>query len=420
VRWYVFVLSCAASWLLYIHRYSWSVIRPALKADYPDLTDPELGWLDSAFSATYMIGQIPGGVAGDVFGVRGVLSAIILLWSLMLAALAVVHGFWMMAGVRGMFGLAQAGTYPILGKVTRVWFPLEIRTSVQGAVAALGRVGGACASLVVATILMGLFDLQWRLALLVLAVPGLALAGCVWMVFRNSPREHPWVNAAEQELIDNGEQAPSAGGSPRLRLTGAHAFSVSMVLLYTFASTFADQLFVNWIPQFLVEAKGLSATDMGIFATLPLLGGALGGIAGGMLNDWLIRKSGNRRWARSAVGLTGKLVAAALLALSVWVGDGRLVMVVLLVCKFFCDWALPTLWGTITDMGGKASGTVFAIVNTIGALGGFAAGPVIGYVKQQYGWDGLFYTIAGVFLAAGLCWLFIDCTCKLVEEGTST
>ena len=52
------------------------------------------------------------------------------------------------------FGLSQAGTYPNLGKVTRSWFPLTIRTTVQGAVASLsGRAGGACASLVVATLL---------------------------------------------------------------------------------------------------------------------------------------------------------------------------------------------------------------------------------------------------------------------------
>src|SRR5262249_12586391 len=46
VRWLIFVLLCAASWLLYLHRYTWGVIKPALRAENPGLTDTEVGWLD--------------------------------------------------------------------------------------------------------------------------------------------------------------------------------------------------------------------------------------------------------------------------------------------------------------------------------------------------------------------------------------
>src|SRR5437588_833661 len=82
VRWLIFVLICAASWLLYLHRYAWGVIKPAFRAENPNLTDTELGWLDSAFLATYAFGQAPGGLVGDVFGTRAVFVVIILLWSL--------------------------------------------------------------------------------------------------------------------------------------------------------------------------------------------------------------------------------------------------------------------------------------------------------------------------------------------------
>jgi len=38
------------------------------------------GWI-SAFLATYAIGQVPGGLAGDFFGARAFLTLVILLWS---------------------------------------------------------------------------------------------------------------------------------------------------------------------------------------------------------------------------------------------------------------------------------------------------------------------------------------------------
>src|SRR5262249_3920702 len=162
-----------------------------------------------------------------------------------------------------------------------------------------------CSSLILATLLMGLCGLDWRTALLILAVPGLVLAAACWLLVRGSPREHSGTNLAEQALIDGGMPAVVSGQRPRLQLGGAGLLSLGMMLVYAFASTFQDQLYVYWIPYFLVEGRGLSATQMGLFTTLPLLGGAVGGILGGMLNDWLIRVTGNRRWSRTGVGFTG-------------------------------------------------------------------------------------------------------------------
>src|SRR5207248_163334 len=128
----------------------------------------------------------------------------------------------------------------------------------------------------------------------------------------------------------------------RALLGGPARGSLLMLLCYAFFSTFADMLYVFWVPSFLVEGKGLKPSDMGWFAPLPLLGGAVGGFVGGALNDVLLRRTGRSRWARSGVAFTGKMLAAALLVTSLAVGDGRWVMVLLLGCKFFGDWSLPT------------------------------------------------------------------------------
>jgi MFS transporter, ACS family, glucarate transporter len=415
VRWLIFALACAASWLLYLHRYSWGVLKPAFRREHPDLTDTEVGWLDAAFNAAYAIGQVPGGLAGDAFGPRAILTALILLWSLAAVGVAWVTGFWGLFGARATFGLAQAGAYPVLSKVTRTWFPLSVRTSVQGVVAALGRVGAACSSLILATLLMGLLGLSWQAALWVLAVPGVAVAVAFWIVARDGPRGHPWTNPAERELLGAGTALPAAGPRPALRLSRAALVSLGMLLLYSFASTFQDQLYVFWIPSFLVEGRGLDMEEMGLYTTLPLLGGAVGAVLGGVLNDALLRTTG-RRWARSAVGFTGKFLAAVLVVVSVQVADGRLAMVVLFAARVFGDWGLASLWGAITDTAGRASGTIFGLVNACGAIGGFVAGPALGALKQHHGWEGLFLGVALLCLVSALCWLFIDCTRRLVAD----
>ena len=40
--WLIFVLACAVSWLLYLHRYAWGVIKPILQRENPLLTDTDL------------------------------------------------------------------------------------------------------------------------------------------------------------------------------------------------------------------------------------------------------------------------------------------------------------------------------------------------------------------------------------------
>jgi sugar phosphate permease len=416
VRWLIFFLACAVSWLLYLHRYCWGVIKPAILRENPGLTNQQVGWLDSAFNVTYAVGQVPGGRLGDLWGPRAVLSGFILTWSLATAGVAWAVGFWRLLGVRALLGITQAGTYPVLSKLTRSWFPLSIRTSLQGTVTALGRIGAACCPLVLATLLMGEFGLPWQTALLVMTLPGVVLAVACWLLIRGSPHEHPWSNRAEQELVEAGMVRPVPGQGPALQLNRASVFSLGMLLVYAFASTFQDQLYVNWIPLFLREGRGLSNAEMGLFTPLPLLGGAVGGILGGILNDVLLRRTGNRRWARSGVAFTGKFVAAGLVVLSIQVADGRLAMVVLLAARVFGDWSLSTQWGAITDMGGRAAATLFGLVNMVGSLGGFAAGPLLGLLKDAYGWEGLFFGVAGMCLVSALTWLFIDCTRRVVAD----
>jgi sugar phosphate permease len=416
-RWLIFVLACAVSWLLYLHRYSWSIVKTQLKKENPDLTATDLGWLDSAFQGAYAIGQVPSGLAGDLLGARAVLPLMIVLWSLASVGVIWLTSGWALAAVRAALGLSQAGAYPVLNKMTRNWFPLAGRTSVQGTIAAMGRIGAACSPLILAWLLMGKLHLPWRSALLILAAPGLVLGAAFWLLVRNRPRDHPWSNDAEQKLVEAGEPAPLPAGQRKALLRdGATLFAVTMLLAYSFASTFQDQLYVYWIPLYLTDGHKLSEENMGWLAPWPLLGGAFGSVLGGWLNDALIRAGWPRRWVRSGVALTGKTVAAGLVLLSVFAGDAVTAMLLLAAARSFGDWSLATQWGAITDMAGRGAGTVFGLVNTAGALGGFLAGPVLGQLKDRYGWEGLFLGVAALCLVSALTWLFIDCTRRVVPD----
>jgi sugar phosphate permease len=287
-----------------------------------------------------------------------------------------------------VFGLGQAGCYPNLNKVSKVWFPLGERTAVQGWISSFfGRMGGAVSFILVGSVMLGAWKLPWRTAIGWLTAAGLVYVGLFLILFRNSPREHPWSNAAEADLVSRGDPSAETAAGTRIdwRLVFRNRY-VWALLFQQFTCAFVDMFFSNWLPTYLDRIKHVGQTQGGWMSALPLFGGALGGmLVGGFLQNRLILKTGNRRWARSGVGLTGNLMAGVCLYASLLFSDPVAIVVCFFGLKFFADWAQPTMWGAATDMGGRNVASLFALVNTSGSVAAFVSGPAMGYTIQWIG-----------------------------------
>src|SRR6516225_7719487 len=86
IQWRIFALACGASFLLYLHRYSWNIVGPKLQNEF-GFSNREAGFVFSLFYYTYFVAQVPSGVVIDRFGPHRFLSAIMLAWSAALAAI---------------------------------------------------------------------------------------------------------------------------------------------------------------------------------------------------------------------------------------------------------------------------------------------------------------------------------------------
>jgi len=431
VRWEVFALACGASFLLYLHRYTWNIVGPAVQHDF-QLSNTQTALLFSLFYWTYASGQIPSGVIIDRFGPHRFLSVMAFAWSISLAALGTTSQLVMLGLLRFVFGATQAGCYPALTQVTRQWFPARQRTVLQGWIATTsGRGGGAMSPIILATLLMGTCGLSWQRSLMIMGSCGIAFAIIFFWRFRNSPEEHPGVNAAELALIREGE-IPVVSTAARVLPAGRalRNRSLRFFVVQQFLDAGADVVFVSLIGSYFLQARGLEMSKTGWLASLPLWGGALGGIAGGWLNDTLILRTGNRRWSRSGIGLAGKVIGCLMIGLVTLPDQALTAGLVLMTAKFFGDWAQPTVWGTCTDLGGRYSATVFSIINTAGTLGGVVMPLIFGLVLDwatvtttvageevtTTDWAPLFLLLAGMFLISGLCWIGIDCTKSLEKD----
>lgn len=500
IRWLIFGLACGTSWFLYLHRYTWNFVAPKLKEEY-GWSDQQAQAVYTFFNITYGLGQIPSGILCDFLGPHVFLVSIICLWSVALPLHGLAASRSALEAVRLLFGAAQAGTFPILAKVSRTWFPPSYRTSVQACIATFsGRGGGAMASIIMASLLMGELQLSWRNSLWVMGGAGLIFAVLFAIFFRASPEQDTRVNTAELQHIREGDLT-SPTSSERQFLSWSHALT-SMSLWFLLCQQMlvagVDTIFSSYMGEFFMS-KGANLKSAGWLVSLPLLGGAIGGTFAGFLNDallrgdrrqmlkictlmglvlggivtvllsgglssgahasywrwWsdilfnLIRQSaagcvigglggafcsvllmplaGSRRWGRSVMGCIGASGASLMFVCVSSQSSLMAAGAAFFTLKFFSDMQQPTQWGASTDLGGRFSATVFAIVNTAGNVGGIIIPNVFGYLndanthveivngvsRRQINFTPLLLTAAVMYAIAAMCWLMTNSTKSL-------
>ena len=153
-------------------------------------------------------------------------------------------------------------------------------------------------------------------------------------------------------------------------------------------------------------------------------------MAGGFVNDGLIHATSSRRWSRRVAGFSGHFLACVCMLAAMQPMSGIAVAGWLFVVKFFTDSTQPTVWGTCTDLGGRYSATTFSVINMAGTVGQLVtpllAGGLLDYHSTRQTIDGveqivtsytpMFVLVAGMYLIAASCWLFIDATQTLDRE----
>jgi MFS family permease len=442
-------------------------------------SDETMGWVHAAFIIAYGLFEVPTGRWGDRHGSRGVLVRIVLWWSAFTALTGAATSLAMLLVVRFLFGAGEAGALPNAARVVARWFPPDGRGPAQGVVTTCTLLGGVVAPMA-AQGLIGQVGWRWTFALF--GAVGVLWAGAFYLWYRDDPAEHPGVNAAERVLIkglalpedfnakysgelpgsveegnrgegteisaapvcapsDEAEQGDGAPAAPfvkrttistpeghppvpwRLALASANLWLLGGVIS---CSAFASYLYYSWYPKYLVAARGLSDAGASQLTSLVLAGGAIGCLLGGYLGDWLVRRTGERRWTRSLLGSSGLALAAGALLTSLHYDAPLAAAGCTAVASLTASVSLTTWWAVVTAVSGRHLGALFGLLNSLGVPGAFASQVFFGWMSDRMHalgfagrgqYDPAFYVYGGVLLLGAVGWLFIDTRKSLVERA---
>ena len=410
VRYGVLAMLCAAAAIAYLSRNCIGVAEEAIRREL-SLSLTEMSWVMTAFFLAYAGFQLPGGWLGHVWGSRRTLTILAIVWSAATAAAAPAAGFLSLLSGRVASGAAQAGLFPCSVNTLSYWFPPGGRALACGLLAGAMSVGGALATALTGWMLDG--HMSWRLVFVVFSVPGFVWAGWFFLWFRDRPELHAAVNPAELALIRRSaesisEKASDAEPIPWLALLTSR--SLWLICGQQFFRGAGYIFYASWFPTFLRETRGVSTAEAGYLTSLPLLAVVVGSPMGGVLVDWVWRRTNSRRLSRQGVAVPS-LAGCAALILAAYFADDTVTAVLLITAGSFCAaLAGPCAYTITIDMGGRHVSTVFATMNMTGNIGA-ALCPIVVAKFVEFtddNWEPVLLFFAAVYLAAALCWVGLN------------
>jgi ACS family glucarate transporter-like MFS transporter len=375
---FLFVLATfGLSVLLYVDRVCISVAKESVAGDL-SLNEKQMGWIFSAFTLGYALCQTPGGYLADRLGPRRVLAMIVALWSLFTGLTAAAFGFISLFVVRFLFGAGEAGAFPGIARAVYSWIPMRERGLVQGINFSGSRLGAAFALPLVALLIdgvegpQGLSGIGWRPTFVLLMMVGLVWAACWYRWFRDDPAELGSISESELQLIRTNRQdgsADNAGGDRGIATTVSRG-NLGLLCGQYFASNFTFFYCLSWMFPTLKQTYQLSGLQAGLYASVPLLCGALGNWFSGWLIDAIYARGhwvASRRvpaiigFTLAVFGLAGSLVAETALSSSIWFS----------LAIFGADMTLSPSWSTCIDVGRERAGVISGTMNMAGNIGAF-------------------------------------------------
>lgn len=411
-RYWVVVFAVTLAVIQYIDRICISKAEAPITREL-NLTPQQMGWVFGVFTLAYALFEIPTGLWGDRIGPRRVLLRVVLWWSFFTAATGWVFNWTSLVAVRFLFGAGEAGCFPNLTRAFEHWLPRSTRVRAQSIMWMSARWGGAVTPLLVVLVLR-LVD--WRVAFALFGMLGVVWAVAFGLWFRDNPREHPSVNAAEAALLPPPEAVIATHQNvPWSKLVRSP--SIWMLCGQYFAASYAWYFYITWLPKYLRDVHHYTydlSIQGALLAAMPLLFGGFGALLTGLLTPAVERLVGGVGRARRVIGVVGFCGAALCLLASTFLKQPIAAVGAIAFASLCNDITVPGAWASCMDIGGRFVGTVSGTMNMMGNLGGFVSPIVLGYIVGGTGnWNLTFYVTAVIYVGGALCWWFLDPTTPL-------
>jgi len=386
-----------------------------------------MGLVFSAFSWSYVVAQIPGGVFLDRFGSKFTYWLSMTLWSMCTLAQGFISGVGALFACRLGLGAAESPCFPTNSRVVATWFPQSERAFATGTYTVGEYIGLAFFSPFLFA-LMGAYG--WRSLFYVVGGVGIVF-GLVWWFLYREPHEHPAANRAELDYIEAGgglarherkaDTQAAAGEAKKQgfdwRMAGqlVRRRQLAGICLGQFAGNSTLVFYLTWFPTYLATERHMGWLKIGFFAIMPFIAASIGVMFGGTFSDWMLRRGISANVARKLPIIAGLLLASTII-LANFV-ESNVAVIAILSVAFFAQGMAALGWTLVSDIAPAGMlGLTGGIFNLAANLAGIITPLVVGLIVGATGsfvWALVFIGVIALIGAAS--YIFIVGDIKRIE-----
>ena len=363
-----------------------TILAEPIKLDL-GLNDTQIGLMTGlAFAIFYTVLGIPIARLADRANRVSIISVALLIWSGMTVLCGYAQNFVQMLLARIGVGVGEAGCSPPAHSLIADYYPPEKRASALS-IYALGIPLGSILGYLAGGWIAEFYG--WRMAFLLVGVPGVVLA----VVFKLAVRE-PLRGMSEPGGAQVSVQPPPFLHTVRTLLGTRTMLHLAMGGALT---SFVGYGLGQWLPAYFIRLHGLGLAETATFFGLVIgVASAIGTFLGGTLADKLAVR--DRRWY-AWLSAYGVLLAFPFYVVAMLLENPYVAIAVLIVPSLLNSLWLGPTFGTIqnlapTRMRAVASAMLLFVLNIIGlGFGPFLVGVLSDLLAPQFAEASLRYAI---------------------------
>lgn len=387
--------------LAYLDRVNYGFGAAGGMAKSLGITESTSALISAMFFLGYFISQIPGAAFASRRSVKTLIFWTLIGWGALSGLTGVVKSIPMLLLVRFLLGVVEGAVMPAMLIWLTNWFSKRERSRANTFL-----ILGNPVTLLWASIVSGhLVDLfGWQLMFVLEGVPSILWAFAWWFLAKDRPDQASWVSADEARGMESVLQGEQQGLSPvkdyRAALRDGRVWLLGLQL---FCWSLGLYGFVLWMPKIIQEGLKLGIGTIGWLNSLPYLLGIILMLVASHFSD---RFQQRRRfvWPFLFTGAVAFYASYLFGTANFWPAFFCLILAG--GCIFAGYGPFFSIVPEILPR--RVAGEAMALVNSLGALGGFAGTWIVGWLNDVTRGPGAsFLFLAASLAAAGICMLVI-------------
>jgi sugar phosphate permease len=383
--------------LAYLGRSNFGFGAAAGLAASLNITESRAAFLGSVFFLGYFLFQVPAATYARRRSATRLVFLALISWGILSGLTGVIRDYWLLVIDRTLLGVAESLIFPSMLILLTNWFTRQERSRAN-AILILGNPVTVTWMAAVTGYLIK--AVGWQMTFILEGIPSVVWAFVWVLVARDRPHQVSWLSKADSQQLEAALKAeqtvlPQYGNlAAALRVPGV----ILLCIQYLFWS-FGVYGLVLWIPEMIRSGSARGIETVGLLSAAPFLLAVVLMLAVAHFSDRAL----NRKafvWPFLLLSGVALFCSYATAGHNFWLG-----YVSLIVAGGTMYAPYGPFFAIVPEMlPNNVAGEVMALINTFGALGGFAGTWLVGWLQALTGNSraGFFVMSMSLMVAGGI------------------